>query len=135
VTAIESRNLDSLVTVYRGVPEVMAHASASCLDELAAVMRRMGDDELESAIKALTESKSSASTALSPREAEVAELLAQGYTNIEIGEKLFITPATAKQHVSSILGKLGVRTRTEAALRLAAMRTRQATWTRRTSGD
>jgi DNA-binding NarL/FixJ family response regulator len=113
----------------------MAHASSSCLDELAPVMKKMGDEPFESAIKELSESRSSASTALSPREAEVAELLAQGYTNIEIGEKLFIAPATAKQHVSSILGKLGVRTRTEAALRLAAMRSRQATWTRRMSGD
>jgi ATP/maltotriose-dependent transcriptional regulator MalT len=135
ITALDSRNLDSLVTVYRGVPEVMARASPSCLDDLVRVMKKVGDDPLESAIKALCQSKSAARTVLSPRESEVAQLLAQGYTNIEIGEKLFITPATAKQHVSSILAKLGVRTRTEAALRVAATGARQATWTRHTSGD
>jgi len=88
-------------------------------------MRKVGDDELESAFRSLSEDRLAAGSALSPRESEVAELLAQGYTNKEIASQLFITPATAKQHVRHIFEKLGVRTRTEAALRLAAMRTRQ----------
>lgn len=52
---------------------------------------------------------------LTPREREVLELLAQGRTNREIGETLYMAEKTASVHVSRILAKLEVRTRTEAA--------------------
>ena len=42
-------------------------------------------------------------------------LVAAGKTNAEIGEALFISRGTARVHVSSILAKLGAKTRTEAA--------------------
>ncbi len=47
-------------------------------------------------------------------------MLAQGLTNREIASALYISEATAKVHVRHILGKLGVRTRTEAAVRAAS---------------
>jgi DNA-binding CsgD family transcriptional regulator len=52
---------------------------------------------------------------LSKREQEVLRLIAQGLTNAEIAARLFISTKTAGNHVSSILAKLGVRSRTEAA--------------------
>jgi ATP/maltotriose-dependent transcriptional regulator MalT len=52
---------------------------------------------------------------LTDREFEVLELVAEGCTNREIGERLFISEKTASVHVSRILGKLGVRGRVEAA--------------------
>ena len=52
---------------------------------------------------------------LTPREREVLALLADGRTNREIGETLFMAEKTASVHVSRILAKLDVRTRTEAA--------------------
>jgi DNA-binding CsgD family transcriptional regulator/tetratricopeptide (TPR) repeat protein len=52
---------------------------------------------------------------LSDRELEVLRLLAEGRTNRQIGEQLFITPKTASAHVSHILMKLGVTNRAEAA--------------------
>ena len=52
---------------------------------------------------------------LTPREREVLALLAEGRTNREIGEALFMAEKTASVHVSRILAKLDVRSRTEAA--------------------
>jgi DNA-binding CsgD family transcriptional regulator len=52
---------------------------------------------------------------LTPRELEVLRLLAAGYTNPQIGEALYISRKTASHHVSSVLAKLGVATRVEAA--------------------
>jgi DNA-binding CsgD family transcriptional regulator len=52
---------------------------------------------------------------LTPREAEVLRLVADGLSNSQIAEKLFISRKTASVHVSNILAKLGVSTRVEAA--------------------
>jgi two-component system, NarL family, response regulator LiaR len=54
--------------------------------------------------------------ALSERETEVLRLLAQGRANKEVARDLQIAEKTVKTHVSSILRKLGVRDRTQAAL-------------------
>jgi len=50
---------------------------------------------------------------LTTREREVMTLVAEGLTNAEIGERLFMSPATARTHVSRILTKLGARDRTQ----------------------
>jgi DNA-binding NarL/FixJ family response regulator len=55
--------------------------------------------------------------ALTPREREVLQLLAQGLTNREIAEILAIKSSTIKVHVERILAKLGVANRTQAAVR------------------
>jgi DNA-binding NarL/FixJ family response regulator len=52
---------------------------------------------------------------LTPREAEVLDLLAEGATNAEIARALVISPKTVDHHVSAVLGKLGVASRREAA--------------------
>ncbi len=54
-------------------------------------------------------------SSLTSRELDIAELVASGKTNAEIAETLVISVFTVKNHVSSILMKLDVRTRTEAA--------------------
>jgi NarL family two-component system response regulator LiaR len=53
---------------------------------------------------------------LSERELEVLRLLAQGKSNREIADQLVITELTVRTHVSNILGKLHVASRTQAAL-------------------
>lgn len=58
--------------------------------------------------------------ALTERESQVLELVAEGLTNAQIGERLFISPKTASVHVSAILAKLGAHTRGEAAAMLRA---------------
>ncbi|HEU5098605.1 MAG TPA: LuxR C-terminal-related transcriptional regulator, partial [Roseiflexaceae bacterium] len=54
---------------------------------------------------------------LSAREVEVLSLLARGASNAAIASRLIISPHTVKRHVANILQKLGVATRTEAAIR------------------
>lgn len=54
-------------------------------------------------------------TELTARERQVLELIAQGLSNRQIGERLFISAKTASVHVSAILRKLGASSRTEAA--------------------
>jgi len=53
--------------------------------------------------------------ALSPREFEVATLVAAGFSNAQIGEALFISVATVKDHVHAILTKTDLRSRSEVA--------------------
>ncbi|MEU1998568.1 response regulator transcription factor [Nocardia gamkensis] len=50
---------------------------------------------------------------LTDREREVMTLVAEGLTNAEIGERLYMSPATARTHVSRILAKLHARDRTQ----------------------
>jgi two-component system, NarL family, response regulator LiaR len=52
---------------------------------------------------------------LTGREREVLALMVAGLNNTEIAEELFVSPSTIKSHVSNILTKLGVASRTEAA--------------------
>ena len=56
------------------------------------------------------------SEALTKRETDVLELLAQGYSNKQIARSLSTTEKTIKTHVSRILSKLGVQSRTQATL-------------------
>ena len=52
---------------------------------------------------------------LTPRELQVLALIAEGATNRQIGAALYMAEKTASVHVSRILSKLGVRSRTQAA--------------------
>ncbi len=58
---------------------------------------------------------------LSNRELEILALVAEGDSNKEIAARLFIAEGTVKNHVTNILGKLGVRDRTQAALKARDM--------------
>ncbi|MBZ4323390.1 LuxR C-terminal-related transcriptional regulator, partial [Streptomyces huiliensis] len=53
---------------------------------------------------------------LSDREAEVLRLMAEGLSNAEIAERLFLGAATVKTYVAGVLAKLGVRDRTQAVV-------------------
>jgi DNA-binding CsgD family transcriptional regulator/tetratricopeptide (TPR) repeat protein len=91
--------------------------AASLVAEIEALARRGRLDLGTGAVSAPAPAPPSPLDALglTAREREVLGLVAQGRTNAQIAETLFISPKTATVHVSNILGKLGVRNRVEAA--------------------
>jgi NarL family two-component system response regulator LiaR len=78
--------------------------------------------EVTAALTARTDRSTEATRTLTRRESEIAALVADGRTNAEIARALGLSLYTVKNHVSHILAKLGVQTRTEAAA--AIFRTR-----------
>lgn len=54
---------------------------------------------------------------ITPREHEILGLIAQGLSNREIGERLFVSENTVKTHSSRVFGKLGVNRRVQAVLK------------------
>jgi NarL family two-component system response regulator LiaR len=85
--------------VYRGQPSLEPSIALKLLQELSHPSQRPLTPE-----------------PLSERELEVLRLLAQGKSNREIANQLVITELTVRTHVSSILGKLHLASRTQAAL-------------------
>jgi ATP/maltotriose-dependent transcriptional regulator MalT len=81
--------------------------AARDMEEAARVLREMG--------AAVSRPGPRAQETLTQREAEVLELLEHGLTNKEIADRLVISAKTVEHHVSQVLGKLGLRSRAEAA--------------------
>ncbi|MFF5244781.1 response regulator [Streptosporangium sp. NPDC000095] len=99
--------LERLTRAIRVLADGGTLISPSITDRLLRAVRRRrpADDDLP-AIQRLTE-----------REVEVLRLVAEGYSNREIAQALFLAEGTVKNHVSTMLLKLGARDRTNAVLR------------------
>ena len=100
-------------------------AASPVLAEAAALAEALGNAQLRAAVARFAADAglragaepASGSDPLTARERQVLELIAEGLSNRQIGERLFISVKTVSVHVSAVLRKLGVSTRTEAALR------------------
>jgi len=105
---------EQLATAIRGVAQgqVLLHP-----DVASAVVASFAQASSESAVTATSAVGMSGLTQLTEREREILALLARGASNREISETLYIAGGTVKNHLSNILSKLGVRDRTQAALK------------------
>jgi DNA-binding CsgD family transcriptional regulator/tetratricopeptide (TPR) repeat protein len=73
-------------------------------------------------LSGVADAKSLASSVLSSRETQVAELVANGLRNAEIARRLSIGKKTVEKHLASVFDKLGLRSRAQIGARLAAMK-------------
>lgn len=96
----------AIETARQARNELEALGSSRDADAAAALMRSLG---------ARGRAGPRSLGSLSRRETEVLRLLGEGLSNREIAERLFISPKTAEHHVSRIYGKLGIKSRAEAA--------------------
>jgi two-component system nitrate/nitrite response regulator NarL len=118
-----AENQDSLMAALKAGAHGYVLKGVSSV-ELRAITRRVADGEAYVtpllAGKMLTElsrpSEPDQLADLTRREVEVLDLLSQGLANREIGERLHLAEKTIKHHISGILMKLQVRSRTEAAI-------------------
>jgi DNA-binding CsgD family transcriptional regulator/tetratricopeptide (TPR) repeat protein len=103
--AIAAGDLDAARAHAEAAGSLLARWRGWRVEELDAVRRRLG----------LQRAQGQGADELTPREREVAALLAGGLSNAGLAEQLFISPRTAAVHVSNILAKLGMASRTEIA--------------------
>jgi DNA-binding NarL/FixJ family response regulator len=114
------------------VASILAGASGYLLkdttgeDLVEAILRVAGgasllDPAVTGVVLARIKGEPTSATSLSDRERQILELIAQGRTNREIGDELFLAPGTVRNLVSAILSKVGAGSRAEAAARFVRL--------------
>jgi len=114
--------LAALVGCWRGEFLLETESAIAARDRFAAIGSRLGVQRAEQVLRSLgmrvPRSEATAGQ-LSPREMEVAELIAQGLSNPVIARRLFLSRPTVATHVVSILAKLGFSSRSQIAAWIA----------------
>jgi DNA-binding NarL/FixJ family response regulator len=98
--------VDAIRAAARGESILEPSVAAKVIAEFSRVSTMVPYQKMEGLVEPLSE-----------RELEILTLIAKGASNKEIADQLFIAEGTVKNHVTHILGKLGVRDRTQAALK------------------
>lgn len=107
---------DELASAVRGVHGGVTTLSTSAAEALWPGRRDAANDHRPGAEVVALDSPADRIASLTPREREILDLLAEGLANQEIARELHLAERTVKTHVSSVLAKLRVASRTRAAL-------------------
>jgi DNA-binding NarL/FixJ family response regulator len=99
--------IDEVITAIRAAARGVAWLSPRAAEVVLGHVRRTNHESV---------ANQEPVSELSPRERDVLRLIARGMENTEIARELNISPRTAKNHVSSILAKLGLPSRIQAAI-------------------
>jgi len=86
------------------------------------LLKPLSEDELLARMRTLIARAEAEAVPLTPREREVINLLAEGLSGREIAERLVIAPSTAAKHIEHVVGKLGVRSRSQAIAKAYRLR-------------
>jgi len=86
------------------------------------LVKPVSQDEVLARMRTLIARAESESVPLTPRERQVVNLLAEGLSGREIAERLVIAPSTAAKHIEHVVGKLGVRSRSQAIAKAYRLR-------------
>lgn len=111
---MKGANPDQIISAIRAVNEGTAWLDPAIAKVVLRNITKKSEQDKNSVNK--TPSKAALAAGLTEREMEVLGLIVEGLSNAQIAERLFITRATAKAHVHSILQKLCVDDRTQAAV-------------------
>lgn len=98
--------VDAIRAAARGESVLEPSVAAKVIAEFTRVSNMVPPRQMEGLVEPLSE-----------RELEILGLIARGASNKEVAEQLFIAEGTVKNHMTHILGKLGVRDRTQAVLK------------------
>jgi DNA-binding NarL/FixJ family response regulator len=107
--------VEAIRAAARGESILEPSVAAKVIAEFTRVSSMVPSAQMEQLVEPLSERE--LVEPLSERELEILGLIARGGSNKEIADQLFIAEGTVKNHVTHILGKLGVRDRTQAALK------------------
>ncbi len=104
---VKDAPLDEIISAVRAAAQGAAWLSARAAETVLGRLRGLSSE---------ADDEGPPREELTPRELDVLRLVARGLENMEIAERLDISPRTAKNHVSSILRKLGLPNRIQAAI-------------------
>jgi DNA-binding NarL/FixJ family response regulator len=97
--------LRAVRTVYNGGALIQSEVAVKVIDQFSRLANETADKHIDPRAKLLTD-----------RETEICRLIAEGKNNQEIGEELFLSTGTVKNHISRVLIKLDLRDRTQLAV-------------------
>jgi DNA-binding NarL/FixJ family response regulator len=105
-----ARLAEAVLAAARGETVLQPSVAAKVVARIAALPADEGEPRSQPLVVPLSE-----------RELEVVRLLADGHSNREIAAALYLAEGTVKNHVTNVLGKLGARDRTQAALKARSL--------------
>jgi ATP/maltotriose-dependent transcriptional regulator MalT len=110
--AAEGKADEARAELRRAADDLDARGAAGYRDAALRILRRLGERPRPAQAQPAPADEAGGLAVLTPREREVAALVAEGRTNRQIGAQLHLSEKTIEKHVSSAMGKLGVSSRT-----------------------